>query len=129
MHWLHSCRKPAAHGTCALAVLQTSWADLEDAVEAVGEFGSDNRAGIQGTLHRISGLRNRQGRIIGLTCRVGRAVTGHADIIRDVLEGAESVLWLRLACTAPTASAAWPDELLGVVLLAGMVYGGASVCG
>jgi hypothetical protein len=64
------------------------WEELDVAVAQVGEFGSDNRAGIQGTLHRISGLRNRQGRIIGLTCRVGRAVSGHADIIRDILEGA-----------------------------------------
>ena len=54
---------------------------------AVGEFGGDNRAGVQGTLHRISALRNRKGTVVGLTCRVGRAVTGHIDMIRDMIEG------------------------------------------
>jgi len=53
----------------------------------VGTFGGDNRAGVQGTLHRISAIRNRKGTIVGLTCRVGRAVTGHIDMIRDMLEG------------------------------------------
>jgi len=41
----------------------------------------------QGTLHRISALRNRKGTVVGLTCRVGRAVTGHIDMIRDMIEG------------------------------------------
>ena len=45
-------------------------------------------AGVQGTLHRISAIRNRKGTIIGLTCRVGRAVTGHIDMIRDILDSA-----------------------------------------
>ena len=45
-------------------------------------------AGVQGTLHRISAMRNRKGTIVGLTCRVGRAVTGHIDMIRDLLDGA-----------------------------------------
>lgn len=43
---------------------------------------------LQGTLHRISALRNRKGTVVGLTCRVGRAVTGHIDMIRDMIEGA-----------------------------------------
>ena len=59
---------------------------------AVGEFGGDNRAGVQGTLHRISALRNRKGTVVGLTCRVGRAVTGHIDMIRDMIEGAPAHL-------------------------------------
>ena len=59
--------------------------ELVDAADAVGDFGGDNRAGIEGTLHRISCIRNRRGRIVGMTCRVGRAVTGHIDMIRDVL--------------------------------------------
>ncbi len=54
----------------------------------------DNRAGIERTLHRISAIRNRQGRIIGLTCRVGRAVFGTIDIIRDVVESGKSFLLL-----------------------------------
>ncbi len=58
----------------------------------VGAFGKDNRAGIERTLHRISAIRNRAGEIIGLTCRVGRAVTGTVDIVRDVIETGQSVL-------------------------------------
>lgn len=54
----------------------TTQEDLESAEKAVGEFGGDNRAGVPGTLHRISAIRNRKGRVVGLTCRVGRAVTG-----------------------------------------------------
>lgn len=68
--------------------------ELTAVVERVGEFGKDNRAGIARTLHRISAIRNRQGRIIGLTCRVGRAVYGTIDIIRDVVESGKSVLLL-----------------------------------
>lgn len=61
--------------------------DLTHAVEALGDFGGDNRAGVEGTLHRISAIRNRKGAVVGLTCRVGRAVTGHIDMIRDMLDG------------------------------------------
>ncbi len=93
-------------------------------MEAVGEFGSDNRAGIQGTLHRISGLRNRQGRIIGLTCRVGRAVTGHADIIRDVLEG-EPCRHCSCLCMLRVSmlSAELQEVLVSRMLLARMRHG------
>jgi len=68
--------------------------DLRSAEQAVGVFGADNRAGIAGTLHRISAIRNRKGHIIGLTCRVGRAVEGHIDMIRDLVESSHSVLML-----------------------------------
>jgi stage III sporulation protein SpoIIIAA len=68
--------------------------DLRHVVERVGRFGSDNRAGIERTLHRISALRNRVGEIIGLTCRVGRAVRGTMDVVRDVIERGDSVLIL-----------------------------------
>ena len=70
--------------------------ELDHAERVVGEFGGDNRAGVTGTLHRISCIRNRSGKIIGLTCRVGRAVTGHVDMISDVLkrDSGESVLFL-----------------------------------
>ncbi|KAL4858388.1 hypothetical protein ACK3TF_001369 [Chlorella vulgaris] len=68
--------------------------DLTHAVEALGDFGGDNRAGVEGTLHRISAIRNRKGAVVGLTCRVGRAVTGHIDMIRDMLDSPTSVLFL-----------------------------------
>ncbi|CAA7400415.1 unnamed protein product [Spirodela intermedia] len=68
--------------------------ELEEAQNAVGEFGADNRAGIEGTLHRISAIRSRKGFIVGMTCRVGRAVTGHVDMVRDLLNLNESILFL-----------------------------------
>jgi stage III sporulation protein SpoIIIAA len=63
-------------------------------VQRIGKFMGDNRAGIERTLHRISAILNRQGRIIGLTCRVGRAVFGTVDIVRDILESGQSLLLL-----------------------------------
>lgn len=71
-----------------------SRADLAHVVERVGRFGADNRAGIERTLHRISALRNRTGDVVGLTCRVGRAVYGTIDIVRDVIESERSLLLL-----------------------------------
>ncbi|HEX5322267.1 MAG TPA: hypothetical protein VFW40_00675, partial [Capsulimonadaceae bacterium] len=68
--------------------------DIDYVVTRVGAFGRDNRAGIERTLHRISAIRNRQGRIVGLTCRIGRAVYGTIDIIRDVVESGKSILML-----------------------------------
>nr|YP_010925809.1 hypothetical protein RMC01_pgp116 [Neoporphyra seriata]WKD84041.1 hypothetical protein [Neoporphyra seriata] len=71
-----------------------SWQDLDYCVKKVGNFSGDNRAGIEKTLHRISSMRNREGSIIGLTCRVGRAVFGTISIIRDLLEQSDSILLL-----------------------------------
>ena len=68
--------------------------DIDFVTTRIGAFGKDNRAGIERTLHRISAIRNRQGRVIGLTCRIGRAVYGTIDIIRDVVESGKSILML-----------------------------------
>ncbi len=68
--------------------------DLDHVVERIARFGKDNRAGIARTLHRISALRNRVGDVVGLTCRVGRAVYGTVDILRDVIESGRSILLL-----------------------------------
>jgi len=68
--------------------------DLAYVIERVGVFDRDNRAGIERTLHRISCMRNRLGEIVGLTCRVGRAVYGTIDIIRDIVETGRSILLL-----------------------------------
>ncbi|MGB9613375.1 MAG: R3H domain-containing nucleic acid-binding protein, partial [Candidatus Margulisiibacteriota bacterium] len=68
--------------------------DIDYVVGKVGKFTSDNRAGIERTLHRISCMRNRTGKIIGLTCRVGRAIFGTIDIIRDVIESGKNTLFL-----------------------------------
>lgn len=68
--------------------------DINDCIARVGDFGGDNRAGIERTLHRISAIRNRRGDIIGLTCRVGRAVFGTIGMIRDLVESGRSILML-----------------------------------
>lgn len=69
-------------------------ADLEYCIKRVGKFSGDNRAGIEQTLHRISAIRNRAGDIIGLTCRVGRAVFGTITLIRDLVGTGQSILML-----------------------------------
>ncbi len=69
-------------------------ADIAYVVDRVGAFGKDNRAGIERTLHRISAIRSRLGKIVGLTCRIGRAVYGTIDIIQDVVMGGQSILLL-----------------------------------
>jgi stage III sporulation protein SpoIIIAA len=66
--------------------------DLAAVVERLGAFGGDNRAGIERTLHRISAIRNRGGEIVGLTCRVGRAVFGTVVMVRDLLDSGQSLL-------------------------------------
>lgn len=66
--------------------------DLKHAISKVGDFSDDNRSGIDSSLHRISAIRNRKMQIIGLTCRVGRAISGSAEIIRDLVEGGSSTL-------------------------------------
>src|SRR5918911_956879 len=68
--------------------------DIDYVSTRVGEFGEDNRAGIPRTLHRVSAIRNRSGGIVGLTCRVGRAVTGTGEIIRDIVVSGQSILLL-----------------------------------
>jgi stage III sporulation protein SpoIIIAA len=68
--------------------------DIDYVVSRIGSFGDDNRAGIERTLHRISAIRNRKGRIVGLTCRVGRAIFGTIKVIEDLIESGKSVLLL-----------------------------------
>ena len=74
--------------------LLVSQEDIDRVADNIGQFGDDNRAGIEKTLHRISAIRNRYGKIVGLTCRVGRAVYGTIDLIRDIIEKEKSVLIL-----------------------------------
>ncbi len=68
--------------------------DLQYVVTKIGAFDADNRAGLERTLHRISAIRNRRGDIVGLTCRIGRAVYGTIDIAQDIIESGQSVLIL-----------------------------------
>jgi stage III sporulation protein SpoIIIAA len=69
-------------------------AELDHVLERVGDFDTDNRSGIERTLHRISAIRNRRGAVVGLTLRVGRAVYGTVDIIQDIIESGKSALIL-----------------------------------
>lgn len=79
-------------GVTALAEQPVARDDLDYVAARIGQFNADNRAGIERTLHRISALRNRMGDIVGVTCRVGRAVYGTIDVVRDVVEAGKSVL-------------------------------------
>ena len=77
-------RRPEARfakGSSYLSYRTIIWQDLDCILKRLGKFSGDNRAGIERTLHRISCIRNRQGLIIGLTCRVGRAMYGTINII------------------------------------------------
>ncbi len=77
-----------------LSPQEVSEQDIDYVVSRIGSFGDDNRAGIERTLHRISAIRNRKGRIVGLTCRVGRAVFGTIRIIEDLVQSGKSILLL-----------------------------------
>ncbi len=88
-------RRPEARftdGEVTLLDREVSEADLQYVVDHIGAFGGDNRAGIERTLHRISAIRNRTGKIVGLTCRIGRAVYGTIEIIDDYVESGKSIL-------------------------------------
>ena len=77
-----------------LSETNVTFEDLAHVSSRLSNFGTDNRAGIEQTLHRISAIRNRGGKIVGLTCRVGRAVYGTIDIILDVVRGGKSICLL-----------------------------------
>jgi len=77
-----------------LSELTITREDIDYVIHRVGAFTLDNRAGIERTLHRISAIRNRRDGVVGLTCRVGRAVFGTVDILRDVIESGKSLLLL-----------------------------------
>ncbi|KAK7343383.1 hypothetical protein VNO77_12076 [Canavalia gladiata] len=88
-------RKPLARfpsGDWVISEQPIKHEDLCHAISKVGEFSDDNRSGIDRSLHRISAIRNRKMQIVGLTCRVGRAVSGSAEIIRDLVEDGGSIL-------------------------------------
>nr|YP_009660622.1 conserved hypothetical plastid protein [Corallina chilensis]QCS25570.1 conserved hypothetical plastid protein [Corallina chilensis] len=90
-------RRPEARfpsGPTYLSSRTIAWQDLDFCIRRIGNFSNDNRSGIERTLHRISSIRNRQGNIVGLTCRVGRAIFGTISVIRDLLERKDSILLL-----------------------------------
>ena len=88
-------RRPEARftdGEVTLLDREVTEQDLQYVVDHIGAFGGDNRAGIERTLHRISAIRNRTGKIVGLTSRIGRAVYGTIEIINDYVESGRSIL-------------------------------------
>lgn len=90
-------RQPAARFTDSEVTLlprDVTQLDLDYVTERISDFDADNRAGLERTLHRISAIRNRRGKIVGLTCRVGRAVYGTIDIIADLVNSGQSILLL-----------------------------------
>jgi stage III sporulation protein SpoIIIAA len=90
-------RQPTARyvdGEKVLRDSEVTRAEIDLVVNGIGDFDDDNRAGIARTLHRISAIRNRQGEVVGLTCRIGRAVYGTIDILQDIVEEGQSILLL-----------------------------------
>ena len=90
-------RLPAARflkGEVIIGENEITREEIDFVVSQLGEIDADNRGGLERTLHRIAAIRNRRGEIVGLTCRVGRAVYGTTDIIKDLVESAKSLLIL-----------------------------------
>lgn len=90
-------RRPEArfpNGPEYLSNINISWYDLDFCIKKLPHFSGDNRSGIEYTLHRISSIKNRKGNIIGLTCRVGRAIFGTISIAKDLLYKGQSILLL-----------------------------------
>ncbi len=90
-------RLPTARFVSREAVLsekEVTYEEIHMITKAISEFDADNRAGIERTLHRISAIRNRHHEVVGLTCRIGRAVYGTSDIIQDLIESGSSILIL-----------------------------------
>ena len=90
-------RRPEARflsGPQYLSQKVISWQDLDYIIKRISKFSTENRAGIERTLHRISCIRNRQFIITGLTCRIGRSILGGISVVRDLLESGQSILIL-----------------------------------
>ena len=92
------------NGELTLSQQEITLDDIGYITSRISPFGDDNRAGIERTLHRISALRNRKGDIVGLTCRVGRAIYGTIKIIEDLVQSVQCILCRELPageCTDP----------------------------
>ncbi|MBK9748316.1 MAG: AAA family ATPase [Anaerolineae bacterium] len=81
-------------GEVSLSEHEVTRGELDAVVDGIGTFDADNRAGMERTLHRISAIRNRRHEVVGLTCRVGRAVYGTIDILQDLVESGQNILLL-----------------------------------
>lgn len=67
--------------------------DLAYLSHRVGGFKENQRAGIEGTLHRISRIPDAFGETVGVTIRIGKFVVGVAEPLRDeLIEAGGSIL-------------------------------------
>ncbi|MFY0535639.1 hypothetical protein [Nannocystis pusilla] len=101
-----------------LADAPVSRAEIDAVLRELSPVGEDNRTGIEGTLHRISVIRNRRGEVVGLTLRVGRAVVGAIELLRDLVETGQNVLLLGRPGVGKTTKlrrsrACWPTTWVG----------------
>src|SRR4030067_3540638 len=67
-----------------LSQLEITHVEIDYVVERISAFDTDNRAGMERTLHRLAAIRNRRGNIVGLPCRVGRAVFWTRGILQGL---------------------------------------------
>eukprot|EP00798_Chlamydomonas_sp_ICE-L_P015281 gene15281-21364_t len=111
------CSIPLEQGDFKLTAEPVTQEDLDYAISQVGEFGGDNRAGIDRTLHRISCIRNRSGKVVGLTCRVGRAIWGSASMVHDLVLSGASILFLGRPGVGKTTAIREVSRTLGDDLL------------
>ncbi|WP_051256403.1 R3H domain-containing nucleic acid-binding protein [Cystobacter fuscus] len=81
-------------GVARLSEAPVTRKELEQVIAQVGSVGEDNRAGIERTLHRVSAIRNRRGKVVGLTLRVGRAIFGTIDMLKDLIASGQNILLL-----------------------------------
>ena len=80
------------YGEMSISDIEVTQQEIDQTVAQLSEFGEDNRAGIPRTLHRVSAIRNRRERIVGLTCRGGRSVSGSAGFVGDLIEKSSILL-------------------------------------
>ncbi|MEW5935412.1 MAG: AAA family ATPase [Bacillota bacterium] len=66
--------------------------DLSYLTHRLGGFKENNRAGLEGTLHRVSRIQDAYGETVGVTIRIGRFVMGVAEPLRPWLEQTGSLL-------------------------------------
>ncbi len=89
--------RPLSLRSCVRELLlarEVARSDLHYIVHRIHGFREDDRTGIDRTVHRIAAIRDRHGIVIGLTIRVGRALEGSAEVLRDLLLAGQNLLFV-----------------------------------